>query len=161
MVWGGGPPALQAFNKFLLEGYTRGMEPGARACILHNNTVGTKCNHVEVASVRSRKAVGKRYGAGTFPALAKVVVRLLCVHPTSTSTERNGALWGPVFVASRNAQDLAPLKSCSCSVSTLEHSMLAWMILHCALMWSGMRWLLTRKLTCELFRTICDGFCER
>jgi hypothetical protein len=32
-----------------------------------------------------------------------VALKLLVMHPTSASTERNWSLWGRVYVASRNA----------------------------------------------------------
>jgi hAT family C-terminal dimerisation region len=106
----GGPSAAREFDMFMLEGYTGAMGTGARACIPKEVIVGTKRDREQVASVKARKGVWKRYGAERFPALAQVALRLLSVHPTSASTERNWSLWGRVFVASRNALGLERAK---------------------------------------------------
>jgi hypothetical protein len=105
-----GPSAAREFDMFMLEGYTGAMGTGARACIPEAVNVGSKRNREQVASVKARKGVWKRYGAENFPTLAQVALRLLCVHPTSASTERNWSLWGRVFVASRNALGLERAK---------------------------------------------------
>jgi hypothetical protein len=106
----GGPSAARQFDMFMLEGYTEAMSTGARACIPEAVNVGSKRNREQVASVKARKGVWKRYGAERFPSLSQVALRLLCVHPTSASTERNWSLWGRVFVASRNALGLERAK---------------------------------------------------
>jgi hypothetical protein len=64
---------------------------------------GDKRARPEVAGVRCRKGVWKRYGRQTYPALFDAPIRLLCVHGTSCATERNWALWGRVYASSRNA----------------------------------------------------------
>jgi hypothetical protein len=82
------PSDARQVDMFMLEGYTEAMGTGACACVSEAVNVGTKRNCQQRASVKARKGVWKRYGAVTLPSLAPVALRLLCVHPTSASTER-------------------------------------------------------------------------
>jgi hAT family C-terminal dimerisation region len=56
--------------------------------------------------VHARASVWKKKGATIWPELTKVVLKLLAMHPTSASTERNWSLWGRVYTAARNALSL-------------------------------------------------------
>jgi hypothetical protein len=49
-----------------------------------------------------RKGVWKRWIAQQMPELAAEAVRVLSVHPTSCSTERNWGLWVRIYTACRN-----------------------------------------------------------
>jgi hypothetical protein len=57
-----------------------------------------------------RKGVCRRYGSEQLPELAPVALRLLSMHPTSASTERNLVLWGRVYTGARNALGLERAK---------------------------------------------------
>jgi hAT family C-terminal dimerisation region len=46
--------------------------------------------------------VWKRYCKQQYPELSAVALKLLSVHGTSAATERNWALWGRLYTASRN-----------------------------------------------------------
>ena len=61
---------------------------------------------MEVAPVHARTGVWKKNGATLWPELAKVAIKLMGMHPTSASTERNWSLWGRVYTAARNALSL-------------------------------------------------------
>jgi hypothetical protein len=110
----GGMNALRQFTTLLLEGYSGSMASAAHACAkaISNPEVpaGTKRPRQQVASIKMRKGVWSRYGAEVYPDLAPVALRLLSMHPTSASTERNWALWGRVYTSTRNALGLERAK---------------------------------------------------
>ena len=67
---------------------------------------GSKHKRMEVAPVHARTGVWKKNGATLWPELAKVAIKLMGMHPSSASTERNWSLWGRVYTAARNALSL-------------------------------------------------------
>jgi hypothetical protein len=56
-----------------------------------------------VAPVDSRLRYWARYLAGNYPLLASAARRLLLLHVTTCSCERNWSLWGTTYTKARNA----------------------------------------------------------
>jgi hypothetical protein len=110
----GGIAAERQFTRLILEGYSGSMASAAHACAHNKATMqapaGSKRPRAEVASIKMRKGVWLRYGAQLYPDLARVALRLLSMHPTSASTERNWALWGRVYTSTRNTLGLERAK---------------------------------------------------
>jgi hypothetical protein len=106
----GGEAARDEFVATVGGGWSGIMAETAKGCaatLQQAQGAGADAGHKsalpEVAGVRRRKGVWKRYGRQTYPALSDAAIRLLCVHGTSCTTERNWALWGRVYASSRNA----------------------------------------------------------
>jgi hypothetical protein len=98
-----------------LMGWDGNLADGARICTTppsdaHKHRVGNN-GRDQVAAVGMRKGLWKRYGMALYPALAKVALRLLSIHPTSAATERNWSLWGRVYTAARNTLGLERAKA--------------------------------------------------
>jgi hypothetical protein len=108
----GGVQAVTEFNDFVLTGWKGNAAQLAANCartlIADVETVvaGSKRKRKEVASVDQRACVWRKKGATVWPELTKVALKLLSMHPTSASTERNWSLWGRVYTAARNALSL-------------------------------------------------------
>jgi hypothetical protein len=101
----GGPTASQQFLTLMSEGWTGTLCQPVAACAQQQETAQPmgKRHRPQVASIAQRKGVWRRYGVEVYGALAKVALRLLSMHATSAASERNWALWGRVYGASRNA----------------------------------------------------------
>jgi hypothetical protein len=101
----GGPTASQQFDTLMSEGWTGALCRPVAACAQQHETAEAmgKRQRPRVASIAQRKGVWRRYGVEAHGALAKVALRLLSMHATSAASERNWALWGRVYGASRNA----------------------------------------------------------
>jgi hypothetical protein len=106
----GGPTASQQFDTLTSEGWTGALYRPVAACAQQHETIACataqamgKRQRPRVASIAQRKGVWRRYGVEAHGALAKVALRLLSMHATSAASERNWALWGRVYGASRNA----------------------------------------------------------
>jgi hypothetical protein len=93
----GGAVAGDQFMSFLSEGWHKDLKDQVQKCTQPTGEGERK----QVASVRMRKGVWKRWIAQQMPELAAVAVRVMSVHPTSCSTERNWGLWGRMYTACR------------------------------------------------------------
>jgi hypothetical protein len=109
----GGAQAVAEFNDFMLTGWEGSYNAAQLAANCANSlsddvelVPGSKRKRKEVASVDQRANVWRKKGATVWPERTKVALKLLVLHPTSASTERNWSLWGRVYVASRNALDI-------------------------------------------------------
>jgi hypothetical protein len=109
----GGGKAREEFVAFVADGWSGIMAEPAKGCAATlqrvqraGAEVGDKRARQAVAGVSRRKGLWKRYGRQMYPVLADAAIRLLCVHGTSCATERNWALWGCVYTASRNTLGL-------------------------------------------------------
>lgn len=66
-------------------------------------TTDPKTNRVSVAPIKDRRSWWATYmEQDGFPMLAKAARRLLAMHVTSCSAERNWSLWGQVYTKGRN-----------------------------------------------------------
>jgi hypothetical protein len=92
---------LYCVTRCWLVGESLAAQDVAQAC----GNIGQKgkCQPEEVASLQMRKGLWNKYASQQYPALAKMVVRLLCLHATSATTERNWSFWGRVYTSARNA----------------------------------------------------------
>jgi hypothetical protein len=108
----GGPAASQQFNTLIAEGWTGAPFRSMAACAQQHETAQAVGNRQRphVASIAQRKGVWRRYGVEAHGELAKVALRLLSMHATSAASERNWALWGRVYGASRNALSMERAK---------------------------------------------------
>lgn len=109
----GGAPARRELVAFMTKGWSGSLTEAAQACIPRQQqglAASSKRERNEVAPLSMRKGVWKRYGSKQYPALAQVALRLLSMHGTSAATERNWALWGRVYTASRNRLGLERAK---------------------------------------------------
>jgi hAT family C-terminal dimerisation region len=57
---------------------------------------------VKAAPVEDRRALWEKYLAKTYPKLAIAASRLLAMHVTTCSSERNWSMWGNVYTKARN-----------------------------------------------------------
>jgi hAT family C-terminal dimerisation region len=57
---------------------------------------------VKVAAVEDRRALWEKYLAKLYPKLAIAASRLLSMHVTTCSSERNWSMWGNVYTKARN-----------------------------------------------------------
>jgi hypothetical protein len=119
----GGIQAAHEFDELTLSGYSGALRGKVFACqrtaSIAAQAAAQTCDGVgqkrkrqpeHVASLQMRKGLWKKYASQQYPALAKVVVRLLCLHATSAATERNWSLWGRVYTSARNALGLERAK---------------------------------------------------
>jgi hypothetical protein len=101
----GGPAASWQFLTLMSEGGTGALCQPVGAYAQQRKTAQSmgKRQRPQVTSIAQQKGVSTRYGVEIHGALAEVALRLLSTHATSAATERNWALRGRVYGASRNA----------------------------------------------------------
>jgi hypothetical protein len=101
----GGPTASHQFLTLMSEGWTAALCQPVAAGAQQQETAQPmgKRHRPQVTSIAQQEGVWRRFGVEVHGALAKVALRLLSMHATSTALERNWALWGRVYGASRNA----------------------------------------------------------
>jgi hypothetical protein len=102
----GGEKAATQFTHFLLSGWPKEVKGIVAEC----TKLSGDQDRQKHASVRMRKGVWKRYLSEQMPELAAVAVRMMSVHPTSCSTERNWGAWGRMYTAARNKLGLERAK---------------------------------------------------
>jgi hypothetical protein len=108
----GGPAACGQYLTLMSEGWTGALCQPVGACAQQGETAQSmgKRQRPKPASIAQRKGTWTRYGVEVHGALAKVSLQLLSMHASSAATERNWALWGRVYGASRNAPGMERAK---------------------------------------------------